>query len=204
MTTRFDLLNKRVHKSLSDYIGFDINILLNQGDPLIFGGAIRDSICGDKINDLDIIVGGQTFIKLKTFLENRNFEQVIDDDFIEELYYELQAVFVPISFMKDDAKIQLIRPKAPQYIEDNCFFDDKYKNIFYKEFINFAGEVDLSCCGVAYDINNKVIETYEGAISDCIRKEFRVLEDNKMHLPNRINERIDKMVSRNWIEYADR
>ena len=47
-----------IKKRVDDYLGFDSDRLFKSCDLVrIFGGAIRDSICGDPINDIDILVG---------------------------------------------------------------------------------------------------------------------------------------------------
>ena len=59
----------KINDRLNEYLEFDNSILFF--DPLIriFGGAIRDSIADEKINDVDILCGAQSIRRLEFILE---------------------------------------------------------------------------------------------------------------------------------------
>jgi len=54
---------------LDDYLEFDSNQLFEKGLlTRIFGGAIRDSIAGQKINDIDLLTGAKSMIFVRQIL----------------------------------------------------------------------------------------------------------------------------------------
>ena len=53
-----------VHKNLSEYLGSDIDELIDGDYAFVFGGAVRDAMWSDKINDIDILVMSNAYENL--------------------------------------------------------------------------------------------------------------------------------------------
>lgn len=77
-----------IKSGLDNYLGFDSSDLFI--DPLVrvFGGAVRDIICGDPINDVDILCGSWSFPILKEILLSKgyHFHSGLSMRDIESLY----------------------------------------------------------------------------------------------------------------------
>lgn len=181
-------LSSKVRSKISEYLGFDVNVLYNNGDPYIFGGCVRDSIADQEIHDVDILVLPKTFHYLKFFLPSIGyFESKMISKDIMSMYEGIRIINEPISFINNDGKIiQLIRPNFKS-INDRA------------SVLEFLSQVDLGCCGVTY-VPGEVIETSDSAIIQCRSKKFFVYHSNKMVHRNRIYMRISKLESRGWKE----
>lgn len=62
---------------INKFIPFDINQIFKLGDPIIFGGAIRDTIAKMPIHDLDIVAIGKTHNKLHEFFIANNYHLIM-------------------------------------------------------------------------------------------------------------------------------
>jgi len=62
---------------INKFIPFDISKIFKFGDPVIFGGAVRDSIANMPIHDIDIISTGDTTHNLHDFLSCHNYQVVL-------------------------------------------------------------------------------------------------------------------------------
>ncbi len=69
------MIEKRIRESLSDYLEFDSNEIFVDKSNLIrvFGGAIRDIISNDPINDIDILCGSKSLKFVESILEKRGY-----------------------------------------------------------------------------------------------------------------------------------
>lgn len=191
-----------IKERLDEYLEFDSNELFNFKDSLvrIFGGAIRDIIADMPINDIDILCGSKSLLKLESILLEKGycFSEFLNGKDIESMYGELSVINEPHTWIKNNKIIQLIRPtfysmsppKASRY------FKVHEKN--YKEgFDNLISNVDISCCGVSWD-GEKIHEDYENAILHCKNMVFSVNTYARMYNLKRINQRIIKLSNRGW------
>lgn len=180
-------LTNKVLENISKYMQIPVKSLLNDTDAYIFGGAIRDSIANYPLNDVDILALPNSCKRIVDRLLLTDY-QLYDLTSIEQtlMYTDLHVIHKPMTFIHCHGHIvQLIRP-------------------FQDISVRLLNQVDLSCCGVAYSLkHNTIIETCPGAIEHCRRKQFVVLKDNIMHQKNRIDHRIEKLLSRGWHEIKD-
>ena len=59
-------LETKIIKRISNYIGFDVNEIFGVSDQItIFGGAVRDSLAGLEIHDIDILCMNESAHKLR-------------------------------------------------------------------------------------------------------------------------------------------
>jgi hypothetical protein len=185
-----------IRERVSGYLNFDIDRLFKNRHTLaIFGGATRDSVANKEIHDVDILCLPKATMWLIDFFEREGFKKSRANYDIEHMYKEVRVISEPITYEKFNTKVQLIRPNPKYYTEispDNMT-DAHYEEVFYKVLTN----VDLSCCGIYY-INGYAYESCKGAIEDSLNNEFKILEDNIMHNPSRINDRVMKLVERGW------
>lgn len=191
-------ITDKIKKGLDDYLEFDSNIIFKAGDPLIFGGSLRDIIAGKEIHDVDIIVGPDSFRPLFNLLDSlgwTNFEGLYPKD-ISNLYTDIKIISEPVTFIKDKKIIQLIRPvyitgldkrrKKPQITEE-------YKEVVF----DLVSNVDLSPCGIAWD-SNFLYECFPNAI---VHAQLGVYFENKfakMRTESRIIHRKVKLENRGW------
>lgn len=189
----YNELTDKVKKRIDEYIGFDSNELFKHGDAQIFGGAVRDSIAGFDINDIDIICGGETCLKLHSFLESKGY--IFQKDLLPKdlgtLYRDIRIISEPHTFTKGDKIIQLIRPAGkPNQTEEE-----------YMEHLNgLISHVDISCCGVSYD-GEKVTENYPRAIMHCLCSIFKINDTGMMYNIHRTKMRSHKFIERGWTEF---
>ena len=128
-----------IHCHINQFIPFDVSEIFNLGDPVIFGGAVRDSIAKLPINDIDIISFGNTTHAMHDFLTTQNYKPLLCRDecwrhdttetrcpickttyqiewFDVITYFHIRTKY---SFIANDAKdfrqIQLIRPKLGHF-----------------------------------------------------------------------------------------
>jgi hypothetical protein len=68
---------ENIFNYINKFVNFDIKEIFNFGDPIIFGGAIRDSLADKEIHDVDIITIGKTFEKIDNFLKSKKYRSDI-------------------------------------------------------------------------------------------------------------------------------
>jgi len=188
-----DSLYLKIKANISNYLGFDVSkILIDDVD--IFGGAVRDSISGDKINDVDILAMPNSSKKLMEILEDLGFAQERNQMKLNELYYGIHIIHEPINYVKNDIIIQIIRPR----IVDASFYSCTYNTelIVKNTHMETLRNVDIRCCGVSID-NNGLIEHILNAIDDCVNKNIKSLPDNSMSNA-RLTDRMNKLINKGW------
>jgi hypothetical protein len=72
----FKLKPERIIKHINKFVPFDIKEILQLGDPVIFGGAVRDSIADIKVYDVDIVALTKTAQIIDGFLTQNGYTQV--------------------------------------------------------------------------------------------------------------------------------
>jgi hypothetical protein len=195
-----------IKEKLDEYLEFDSNLLFNR-TPVqseyehsvkvkrlvrIFGGAIRDIIAGQTINDIDIIVGAQSCRLVELTLKERGYtymESLTPKD-LSSVYTDIKVINEPRTWLKGNKIVQLIRPVI-RVTRDS---DLRY---YERGFVDLIQNVDISCCGVSWDGEN-LYENYPNAIAHCQNLSFYVNRRAKMYSSNRSNMRSYKFISRGW------
>jgi hypothetical protein len=196
-----------IKKRVDDYLGFDSDRLFKSCDLVrIFGGAIRDSICGDPINDIDILVGSKSIRMVEHILSLHGYtliESLIPKD-LASVYNDIQVISEPHTWMNGNKIVQLIRPRItqPNYKTGGGLVMNPDTYTYKENFNVLISNVDLSCCGVSYS-GNKVSEDYPNAILHCRSKVFSVNQNAKMYSHKRIHHRIAKLEGRGWSRIDD-
>jgi hypothetical protein len=196
-----------IKKRVDDYLGFDSDRLFKSCDLVrIFGGAIRDSICGDPINDIDILVGSKSIRMVEHILSLHGYtliESLIPKD-LASVYNDIQVISEPHTWMNGSKIVQLIRPRItqPNYKTGGGLVMNPDTYTYKENFNVLISNVDLSCCGVSYD-GNKVSEDYPNAILHCRSKVFSVNQNAKMYSDKRIHHRVHKLQDRGWSRIYD-
>lgn len=197
-------LEKKIKKSLDEYLEFDSNIIFNNTDYLvIYGGAIRDIIASDDIHDIDIMCLPKSMDSSIKELEKLGYNYIdLYSKNILSLYKEISVIFEPRTYINSNLKkIQFIKPNVSKMFR---MTDISRSDYFYKKsFFNLLQAVDLSCCGVFWDGEN-LYESITGSVRHCIEKKFVVYDDNYMYNPSRIEERKYKLFDRGWDEIINR
>jgi hypothetical protein len=182
----------KIKEKVDEYLGFDSDIIFKIDYIRLFGGAIRDILANQPIQDLDILLGPETFKKVSTILTSNGYEYVesyTSKDVIE-MYKDIQIINEPWTYMKivngKISMIQLIRPS-------------RISNSIQNSILEIIWNVDFSVCAVSYDGNN-LYENYPQAISECKSMIFTPLTGTLMHNSNRSYIRKSKLERRGWVE----
>ena len=195
-----------IKKTFDDYLGFDSNELLRPqnivvdgiprpvnkfrqvvGEPLIrvFGGAVRDAIAGQKINDLDVVLGSKMLHTAEVVLYKNGFvymENLTGKD-LGAMYKDLHIIDEPRTWLnpKSMSIVQLIRPAG--FSAENPV-------------AAVVQNVDISCCGVSWD-GERLYENFPDAVMHCQAMRYAVNYGAKMRT-SRTSQRTWKLDSRGW------
>lgn len=187
---------KKINDRLNDYLEFDNSILFF--DPLIriFGGAIRDSIADEPINDVDILCGARSIKRLEFILEENGyhyFEKLTSVD-ITNLYSTIHVISEPRTWIKGTKVVQLIRPRLQTM---NGRTNESEQQNYTDNFKNLIENVDFSCCAVSW-ANGILYENCESAVLHCLNKQYYENQGAKMYSYERAQHRRAKLESRDW------
>ena len=186
-----------IKQKLDEYLEFDSNLLFNSDNikvkklVRIFGGAIRDIIAGQKINDIDILVGSKSCPFIEYTLKEHGYiymESLAPKD-LSSVYKDIRVINEPRTWLKGTKIVQLIKPVSPS----------NNSKVYREGFIDLIQNVDLSCCGVSWDGDN-LFENYPDAILHCISLVFDVNYGAKMYSRKRSDMRRYKLIDRGWKE----
>lgn len=195
-----------IKKRIDEYLGFDSDKLLRPknvvvdgiarpvekfrqavGKPLIrvFGGAVRDTIAGQKINDLDVLVGSKMLHTAEVVLHLNGFvymENLTGKD-LGAMYKELHIIDEPRTWMnpRNMSIVQLIRPAGIN--SENPV-------------ASVVQNVDISCCGVSWD-GYDLYENFPNAVMHCQTMHFQVNQKARMRT-QRTEARASKLMERGW------
>lgn len=183
-------MDQDIRQKLSDYLEFDCDKLFHNKYNLIriFGGAIRDIIADQPINDVDILCGSKAFGFVEFILQNNGykfFEHLNGKD-LQEMYSDVHVICEPHTWIKGDKVVQIIKPSG------GLEGVSSYTELFNRLLEN----VDLSCCGVSYD--GELHEDFKNAIVHCKNRVFSVNSLAKMYSYKRISHRVAKLEGRGW------
>lgn len=195
-----------IKEKLDQYLEFDSDELFKYGDPLIFGGAIRDIIANQKIHDIDILVAPKTYLSLSNILEVNGYtfmEKLIGRDISSMYHPSIAIISEPITYIKGNKVVQLIRPNArASERTSNLAWTYNHPNINYKDTLDrLVNEVDLSCCGISYN-GEEVKEHFPNAILHAKNKVYIRNEEGVMST-ERIQHRMHKLGNRGWREIQE-
>lgn len=191
-----------IKQKLDNYLGFNSDELFIDEFVRIFGGAIRDSISGDKINDIDILCGAKSCHILEGILEENGykyFPSMLTTLEIGQIYKINGVINEPHTWIKGDNIVQLIRPVVASNMSKLLI--DKTP-LLRDAFIDLIANVDISCCGISYDSKN-IYENYPNAILHAQERIFKVNNYAKMYVKDRITYRRVKFQNRGWEEIKD-
>ncbi len=184
-----------IKNRIDAYLEFDSDILFFNPLIRIFGGAVRDSIAGERtIHDIDILCGSRSVPGIEEILRANGysfFTGLMTSVEITKLYTDINVISEPRTWIKDEKVIQLIRPSP--------LGSDV---VYYENFHNLLSNVDISACGVSYS-KGVLYENYEGAVSHCLSKTFRVNTFATMYIERRIHHRTGKLMDRGWEQLRD-
>jgi hypothetical protein len=206
-------LKIKVQKRISDYLGFDVNEIFDQSDYItIYGGAVRDSIAGLEIHDIDILCMPDSAIKLNNFLKEQKGYDKLDlyDRESISMYKEISLISEPWTLMNSDRKIvQIIRPcwhTSKKMLENQQSFNETDSIDYEMAYMDLIKNVDLSCCGVFLEKSNgelKLREACKNAIIHCLSRVYESQEWSKLYNMSRSFERENKLNLRGWMELND-
>lgn len=189
----------KIRKSLNEYLEFDSDELFRSKFNIvrIFGGAIRDIIAGQVINDVDILCGSKAIKYIEMVLEKNGYQymEMLNGKDLQEMYSEIHVINEPHTWVKGKKIVQLIRPSLG--------FQGKDESVYRQGFSELISNVDLSCCGVSYD-GESLNEDYPNAIVHCQSKVFSVNMRAKMYSQKRVHHRKAKLESRGWKEVENK
>ena len=120
-------MKSKIKQRLDDYLEFDSDELFQIGDPIIFGGAIRDSIADLDIHDIDILAGPRTAERLGRLIENNGYrfsDNLMIKDMVN-MYIGIKIISEPWTYLKNGKIIQVIRPRG-----DSSYGVSKLNNLF--------------------------------------------------------------------------
>jgi hypothetical protein len=189
----------KIRQSLSEYLEFDSDELFKSKFNLvrIFGGAIRDILAEQPINDIDILCGSKALRYIESVLEQNGYQymEMLNGKDLQEIYSEIHIINEPHTWIKGKKIVQLIRPSLSNWKADSSLYEEGFRDLI--------SNVDLSCCGVSYDGEN-LYEDYPNAIVHCQSKVYSVNKSAKMYSERRINHRIHKLKDRGWKEIENK
>lgn len=185
---------QKINDRLNEYLEFDNNQLYMDSMVRIFGGAIRDSIADQPINDVDILCGSKSIRMVEDVLTQNGYrflDKFSSVDMIN-LYANIHVISEPRTWIKGDKIVQLIKPRNLIPMNKDVNFEEYTKN-----FKTLIENVDLSACGVSWS-NGILYENCESAVLHCLNKQFNVNPYAKMFSYERAQNRTDKLESRGW------
>lgn len=194
-----------IKEKLDEYLEIDSNLLFNRTPILckyeyggkvkrlvrVFGGAIRDIIAGQTINDVDILVGAQSSRLVELTLKEQGYiymESLTPKD-LSSIYTDIKVINEPRTWMKGTKIVQLIRPVINSLNSESKYYENG--------FVDLIQNVDISSCGVSWDGEN-LYENYPNAIAHCQNFSFYINKNAKMYSHSRSVMRSYKFIERGW------
>lgn len=169
---------KYIKYEIDKLLDFDSKYLFEVGDGLIYGGAIRDIIAKEPVNDIDIVCLPITCKFIQSVLLSNGFkEHIYYSKSSAAMYLNERIINEPLTYINDiGTVVQLIRP-----VDTNLRV--------------FVEDVDFSNCALSYD-GTIIREYFNNAIFHCQAKVFTSNGNSKMG--NRYYNRLIKFESRGW------
>ncbi|NBP58141.1 hypothetical protein EBU71_16715, partial [bacterium] len=135
---------EKIKSRLDDYLEFDSDKLFQNKFNLIrvFGGAIRDIIADQPINDIDLLCGSRA-VKFVEFVLEKNgyiYFDYLNGKNLQEMYKDIHIISEPHTWIKGKKIVQVIRPTN---LKNELTYEESFNDLI--------ANVDLSCCGVSWD-----------------------------------------------------
>jgi hypothetical protein len=188
---RFLKTNNKIKKELSEYIEFDLDLIINKTNDYayVFGGAVRDVLAGREIHDIDILCLPTCAKNVAKTLEEQGYKynDLMGMKDMFRMYSDIHCISEPRTYMKNNKIVQIIVPT----------FNDLYH--MKNRFNAILSQVDISCCGV-YFSNIGLGESVNNAILHCRHSIFYDMKLAEMHHPTRCELRKQKLISRGWTD----
>lgn len=198
-------MNSLIKEKLTEYLGFDSNLLFKYTDYLVvFGGAIRDIISDksiENITDIDILCLSQSRNRImKTVIEHGYKNVDLQRPELHNMYKDMKFIFEPKTFMKDGKTIQFITPCTSTHYKPKVVgrVDDTLEYNMKETFYYLLSNVDLITSGVFYD-GYDLYESVKGSIYFIESKKIVSLRDNLMYNSKRVQRRIRKLENNDYI-----
>lgn len=174
----------------ADITIFELFQDLTKEEALVFGGAVRDGICNDTINDIDLLVLSRAKQKIVNFLDRKGFALNYKSN--NRINYPA-IINEPLTFEKNGVTIQLIRP-VPKF------------NATLKPMIidleQFASNCDIRSCCLCYWTNGKRSflnhDKNLDAFKDCLNKQIYILTETSLFNLRNIRKRVKKLKDKGW------
>lgn len=185
----------KIKNKIDEYLGFDSSNLFGENIRL-FGGAIRDTLADQPIQDLDILLGPKSITRVRLVLESNGYEYMenYSSKDVIEMYKDIHIINEPATFMKVvNNKISMVQLIRPSRVSDSSV------NGIKESILNIIWNVDLSVCGVSWDGQN-LYENIPSAISECRCLVFKSLPSSLMYNSNRSFMREKKLIQRGWVK----
>jgi hypothetical protein len=195
------MIEKKIKQKLDDYLEFDSNLLFNRTPTVessikikrlvrVFGGAIRDIIADQPINDVDIMVGSQSFKLVEITLKENGYQfmEGLNGKDLQVMYSDIHVINEPHTWIKGTKIVQLIRPVIYK-VTNTSLYEEGFRDLI--------SNVDLSCCGVSWN-GDELHEDFPNAILHCQSKVFSVNKFAKMYSEKRAQHRQFKLEDRGW------
>ena len=183
---------EKIKSRIDDYLEFDSDKLFQNKFNLIrvFGGAIRDIIADQPINDIDLLCGSRAFKFVEFVLEKNGYIyfDYLNGKNLQEMYKDIHIISEPHTWIKGKKIVQVIRPTN---LKNELTYEESFNDLI--------ANVDLSCCGVSWD-GQTLHEDYKNAIVHCQNKVFSKNIFAKMYSTERVQHRMAKLLDRGWKE----
>lgn len=103
------MLRDKIKSRLDEYMEFESSDLFSVGDPIIFGGAIRDIIADMTIQDIDILCGSESFKILDRLLRSKGYIYMdsLSPKDIFDMYSHIPVISEPKTYIKGSKIIQI-------------------------------------------------------------------------------------------------
>jgi hypothetical protein len=197
-------LSEKVKAGLDDYLEFDTDVIWKNTDYCdVYGGATRDILSDNKINDVDFILLPDSQKKVMKILDSNGYVKMDDLTMkhMHEIYKDIRCIFEPITYMKGIKIVQLIKPSTYSKRNNNYQQIISKRGAFYSmtnRYYELISEVDMSCSDVAF--NGKLREHCEDAILHCLSRVYKINENAEMLNPDRLYERRNKVERKGFEE----
>jgi len=198
-------LTKICTDKISEYLDIDgcdltLDKIFEAGDYItIFGGAVRDSLAGKDIHDIDIMCLPNSAILLSKLLTEKGFIKVdLYDKMQLSMYNEIRCISEPWTFIRDSKIIQIIKPAGGLLSPSGNATLGSLIDSYYA----LLSDIDISACGVFIERDRdgiaKLKESHPHAITHCRSVVFETLKNNRMFGKHRTDMRAFKLSDRGW------
>jgi hypothetical protein len=167
---------------LNEYLEFNSNLILSN-NVLVYGGAIRDIIANQTINDVDILTNTSELGNLCKKLYKFGYIKEPENIKLKNIYSNYSnKYFILYSFTKGNKNVQLIVIDTIKFIEKYGITLSDISKLNFNllkayTYITFLMNVDINVCGIFYNGVN-VYESISNSISYILKKEFCYLSNN--------------------------